>query len=206
MNFAYVRVSTKDQNIDRQIAAIDTYCKDNHLKLDRLFTDEASGKNFEREQYKALKLCLRAGDILIVKELDRLGRNMDQIKKEWQELQEIGVEIIIIDTPILNTTNKTDLEKKLIANIVFELLSYMAEKERDKIRQRQAEGIASAKAKGKHLGRPKATRPEAWDEIYQQWNTGQLTAVMAMKMLNLKRSTFYKFIKEEREGDGNGNR
>lgn len=195
--FAYIRVSSTDQNTDRQIEAIETYCKDNKLELNErdVYIDKASGKDFNRPKYQALKHNLRHGDTLIIKELDRLGRNMEQIKEEWQELLKQGINIIVIDTPILNTTNKTDLEKNLISNIVFELLAYMAEKERLKIRQRQAEGIAVAKAQGKHLGRPKADFPKAWDEHYNEWKDGNITAVEAMKRLELTRCTFYNLVK-----------
>lgn len=201
MIFAYIRVSSKDQNIERQQDAINTYAQNHGIVVDRIFTDMQSGKDFEREQYQALKICLRQGNVLIIKELDRLGRNMEQVKEEWQQLEKAGVEIIVIDTPILNTTSKSDLEKKLISNIVFELLAYMGEKEREKIKQRQSEGISAAKARGKYLGRPKIEKPVEWDIVYHQWTIGEITAVKAMKVLNLKRCTFYKFIKEEKEKD-----
>ena len=118
------------------------------------FRVNLSGKDFNRNGYLKLKnSLLRDGDTLVIKELDRLGRNMDMIKNEWQEIQSKGIDIVVLDTPILNTKNKSDLEKKLIANIVFELLTYMAEKERIKIKTRQAEGIAAAKARGVRFGR-----------------------------------------------------
>ncbi|WP_083248271.1 recombinase family protein [Desulfuribacillus stibiiarsenatis] len=197
--FAYVRVSAKDQCIDRQLEALKPYNLDDR----DIFIDKATGKNFERVAYQALKLILRPGDEIIVKELDRLGRSMDQIKKEWNELRRMGVEITIIDTPILNTNNKTDLEKSLISNIVFELLSYMAEKERHKIEARQREGIAAAKAKGKHLGRPKMNldtltkhQRQLLDKHYQEWKKGKITAVTFQSILDVKKNTFYKIIKQ----------
>lgn len=191
--FGYVRVSSKEQNLDRQIKALIDYGVD---KRD-ITEDKISGKNFNREGYQLLKhRLLRKGDTLVIKELDRLGRDMEQIKVEWNELQAKGIEIVVIDTPILNTTNKSDIEKKLISNIVFELLSYMAQKERDKIRQRQAEGIEQAKAKGKHLGRPKAEYPLDWYNVYTSWKNREITAKLAMDQLNMKRTTFYKLVKE----------
>lgn len=112
MVFGYLRVSSNEQNLDRQVEAMNEYKKSNNIDIDRLFSDKMSGKNFERPSYMALKGTLRNGDTLIIKELDRLGRNMEQIKKEWFELQDMGVDIVVIDTPILNTNNKSDLEKK----------------------------------------------------------------------------------------------
>ena len=199
MIFGYRRVSSREQNLDRQIEAMRNYEKDNGIVIDRYYDDKKSGKNFERPYYQALKGSLRAGDTLIIKELDRLGRNMGQIKKEWFELQEMGVDIIVIDTPILNTNNKSSLEKQLISNIVFELLSYMAEKERIKIRQRQREGIDAAKGKGKHLGRPKKTLPENWGDVYGKWKNNEISSTMAMKLLNYSPNTFYRRVKEFEE-------
>ncbi|MDW8800218.1 recombinase family protein [Clostridium sp. A1-XYC3] len=196
--FAYIRVSTLEQNTDRQVQALNDYCKENNIVINErdIYTDKASGKDFNRENYKALKLNLRDGDTLIIKELDRLGRDMQRIKEEWHELLKQGVNIIVIDTPILNTTNKTDLEKSLISNIVFELLSYMAQKERIKIKQRQAEGIASAKAKGLKFGRPSVEYPKEFSNVYAEWKEGSISAVKAMDILNLKKTTFYKLVKD----------
>lgn len=199
--FAYIRVSTQDQNTERQYNAVVDYCKSNGITLNErdIYIDKASGKDFNRDAYKALKQNLRQGDTLIIKELDRLGRDMQMIKDEWQELLKMGVFIIVIDTPILNTKDKTDLEKSLISNIVFELLTYMAQKERMKIKQRQAEGIAVAKAQGKHLGRPQAEYPKQWKDIYTKWKNGEITAVKAMAELGLTKTTFYKLAKQYEE-------
>ncbi|ALB46224.1 recombinase family protein [Clostridium beijerinckii] len=211
--YAYVRVSTKEQSLDRQLEAINAYCKDNNIEIDQvreIIQEKKSGKDFNRERYIALKeTLLREGDTLIIKELDRLGRDMAMIKEEWQDLQKKGIEIVVIDTPILNTVGKTDLEKTLIANIVFELLSYMAEKERVKIRQRQAEGIAamkvgkngkkiSSKTK-KYIGRPEAEYPVNWEEGYSKWKSKEITAVKAMELMNLKKNSFYKLAKRYEE-------
>lgn len=191
-NYGYARVSSKEQNLDRQIEALTNY----GINERDIITDKQSGKDFNRTGYVTLKnQLLRSDDTLVIKELDRLGRNMDMIKKEWQELQENGINIIVLDTPLLNTEGKSDLEKKLISNIVFELLSYMAEKERIKIKERQAEGIKKAKEKGKHLGRPKAEYPKLWEMYYIQWKSGQITAKECMEHLDLKRTTFYKLAK-----------
>ncbi|WP_129691479.1 recombinase family protein [Gottfriedia acidiceleris] len=191
--FGYIRVSSKDQNLNRQL--------DDMLKMGiderDIYIDEQSGKDFERPSYQALKQCLRKGDILVIKELDRLGRDYEGLKREWYIIvEELGVNINLLDTPILNTTNKSDLEKQLIKNIVFELYSYLAEKERQKIKTRQAEGIAAAQKRGKHLGRPKASTPENFATVYKQWKNNELSAVESMKVLNLTKSTFYKLVKQ----------
>ena len=207
--YGYTRVSTKEQNLDRQIDGICNYCKEHNIKIDNdreIIKEKISGKDFKREGYLALKeSLLRPGDTLIIKELDRLGRNMAMIKEEWQDLQKRGIEIVVIDTPILNTVGKTDLEKTLISNIVFELLSYMAEKERLKIRQRQAEGIAameidkngkriSSKTK-RVIGRPEVEYPSNWKEVYTNWKGEEITAVKAMALTGLKKNSFYNLVK-----------
>ncbi len=197
--FAYLRVSTKDQNLDRQRESVLKYCEDNNIEIQErdIITDKQSGKDFNREGYQTLKnSLLRSGDTLIIKELDRLGRDMTMIKEEWQYLERKGISIVVIDTPILNTVGKSDLEKTLISNIVFELLSYMAEKERLKIKQRQAEGIAAAKSKGKKFGRPTISYPDNWEEVYTKLKDGKITAVKAMELTSMKKTSFYKLIKQ----------
>ena len=197
--FAYLRVSTKDQNLDRQMESVLKYCEDNNIEIQErdIITDKQSGKDFNREGYQTLKnSLLRSGDTLIIKELDRLGRDMTMIKEEWQFLERKGISIVVIDTPILNTVGKSDLEKTLISNIVFELLSYMAEKERLKIKQRQAEGIAVAKSKGKKFGRPRISYPDNWEEVYTKLKDGKITAVKAMELTSMKKTSFYKLIKQ----------
>ena len=190
--FGYIRVSSKEQNTDRQKQALLEYGVDER----DIIEDKVSGKDFNRNGYLTLKnSLLRDGDTLVIKELDRLGRNMDMIKNEWQEIQSKGIDIVVLDTPILNTKNKSDLEKKLIANIVFELLTYMAEKERIKIKTRQAEGIAIAKNKGLYKGRKKIVN-ENFRNVYDDWKKGKLTAVKAIEMLDMKKSTFYRRVKE----------
>lgn len=213
--YAYARVSTKEQNLDRQLEAISAYCRDNNIQIDEereIIKEKKSGKDFNRENYIVLKEnFLRKGDTLIIKELDRLGRDMAMIKEEWHDLQKKGIEIVVIDTPILNTVGKTDLEKTLIANIVFELLSYMAEKERVKIRQRQAEGIAAMKIgeNGKrissktkrYIGRPEVKYPVNWKEIYPKWKNREITGRKAMEIMNLKTNSFYNLVKRYEESN-----
>jgi len=190
-SFGYARVSSTEQNLDRQIQALTEY----GIPERDIITDKVSGKDFNRPGYHALKnQILRQGDTLVVKELDRLGRSYEQMKVEWQELQQIGVEIVILDMPILNTKEKSDLEKSLIANIVFELLAYTAEKERQKIKLRQTEGISVAKNKGVQFGRPRATVPDTFEAECAKWRKGEQSAVYTMQQLGLKRSTFYKLV------------
>lgn len=204
--YGYCRVSTKEQNLDRQIEALLQYGVDER----DIITDKASGKDFNRNGYLTLRdTLLRPGDTLVIKELDRLGRDMEQIKEEWQKLIKKGIDIIVLDTPILNTSNKTDLEKSLISNIVFELLSYMAEKERLKIKSRQMEGIQALKDRnnGKGIGRPgidlntlSQEQQRILKDNYNKWINKEITGVDFMKKLGLKKNSFYKIIKQYGEG------
>lgn len=187
--FGYARVSSREQNLDRQIEALIAY----GIEERDIITDKQCGKDFNRLGYMTLKqslLCL--GDTLVFKELDRLGRDYEQIKDEWRELQQKGIDLVVLDTPIINTANKTDLEKNLISNIVFEIMAYTSEKERQKIHQRQREGIDAARERGGHLGRPKAVYPPEWKAVYARWQSGFITATAAMCELQMKRTTFYK--------------
>lgn len=189
--YAYARVSSREQNLDRQIEALRPFVNDER----DIIVDKASGKDFNREGYTYLKnSLLRPGDTLVIKELDRLSRDYQGLKQEWNELTSRGIHIVVIDTPMLNTANKSDLEIKLISNIVFELLSYLAEKERIKIKQRQREGIDTAKSKGQTFGRPKIAYPSNWETTYSSWKSNEITAVEAMRRLDLKRSTFYNLV------------
>lgn len=187
--YGYARVSSTEQNLDRQVEALLAY----GVEERDIITDKQSGKDFQRSGYLALKnQMLRPGDTLVVKEMDRLGRDYSAIKDEWLDIQKMGVDIVIIDTPLLNTKEKSDLEKNLICSIVFELLAYTAEKERRKIRTRQAEGIKLALDRGVKLGRPETTLPENYAEVIGLWQSGIITAVEAMKRLGMKKTTFYK--------------
>lgn len=190
--YGYIRVSTKDQNLDRQFRAM----IDAGVKEELIFEERQSGKDFDRPQYQLIKKILQEGDTLFIKELDRLGRNADQIKQEWKAITDKGTNIVVLDMPILDTRQYKNGMEKVITNIVLELLSYMAEMEREKIKVRQAEGIAAAKQKGKHLGRPQATFPKEFTKYYKQWKSGEITAVKAMELLSLKRTTFYKLVNQ----------
>ncbi|WP_413299706.1 recombinase family protein [Bacillus sp. 1P10SD] len=198
--FAYIRVSSKEQNIDRQLHEM--------LKLGinerDIFIDRESGKDFNRSQYQALKQCLREGDLLYIKSIDRFGRNSQDIKKEWESItQDIKADIKVLDMPLLDTTNHKDKLGTFVSDLVLQVLSFVADRERDNIRQRQSEGIAVAKAKGKHLGRPQLNlqtlSKETKDTLirnYKRWINKEITAVEFMGLLGLKKNTFYKIIKE----------
>ena len=194
--YGYARVSSKEQNLDRQLEVLRQYVEERNI-----ITDKQSGKDFDRVGYQMLKTqLLRSGDTLYIKELDRLGRDYEQVKKEYSDLIGMGINITIIDTPLLSTNDKSDLEKELIRGIVFELFAYLSEKERQKIRSRCAEGIAEARKRGVQFGRPRIERPDNWEEVFTQWQTGAITAVQAMKISGLKRNTFYRLVKETGAG------
>jgi DNA invertase Pin-like site-specific DNA recombinase len=191
--FGYERVSTKDQNEARQRESL------LQMGIDErdIYTDKQSGKNFDRPRYQLLKEILREGDILYVHSLDRFGRNKEEILNEWRELtKEKGVDIVVLDMPLLDTTKNKDNLGSLIADLVLQILSWMAEEEREKIRTRQREGIDIALKKGVKFGRPKNPIPENFGEVYAEWKNGEITATRAMKQLNIKKNAFYKFVKE----------
>lgn len=198
--YGYARVSSKDQNLDRQTEELQKYYKNIIL-----FTDKTSGKDFIRKEYEILKRIVGPGDTIVVKEMDRLGRNKEGIKEELEYFAKKDVRVVILDIPTttMDIGNMEDgIAKemlKMINNVLIEVLSTMAEQERKKIKQRQAEGIAIAKAKGKHLGRPKAKYPDNWKQIYTRWQNGEIKAVEAMELLGLKKSTFYKLVKKYKE-------
>lgn len=190
--FAYCRVSSTDQNEDRQVEAM----LELGINERDIFVDKCSGKNFDRPQYQALKLQLREGDVLVIKSIDRLGRNYKQICEEWREIvRDIKANIKVVDMPILDTTRTDGLIGEVISDIVLQLLGYVAEQERAFIKQRQAEGIKLAKEKGKRLGKPPIQYPDNWPEVYTIWKSGSITAREAMKRLNLRPTSFYKLAK-----------
>ena len=190
--FAYCRVSSTDQNEDRQVEAM----LELGINERDIFVDKCSGNDFDRPQYQALKLQLREGDLLVIKSIDRLGRNYKQICEEWREIvRDIKANIKVLDMPILDTTRTDGLIGEVISDIVLQLLGYVAEQERAFIKQRQAEGIKLAKEKGKRLGKPPIQYPENWKDVYPIWKSGSITAREAMKRLNLKPTSFYKLAK-----------
>lgn len=195
--YGYARVSTRDQNLARQIAALRQYIADER----DIITDKESGKDFNRPGYQYLReVLLRPGDTLIVKSLDRLGRNKQQVKQELEYYKAIGVRVKIIDLPstMVDFPEGQEWIHDMINNIMIEVLATIAEQERLTIRQRQAEGIAEARKQGRQLGRKKTDRPEGWEEVTALWKGGSITAVQAMDRLGLKKSTFYRMVREER--------
>ena len=195
--YGYARVSTRDQNLDRQLKAL----ADFGVEERDIVTDKESGKSLEREGYLMLKNhLLREGDTLVVMSLDRLSRNKSHIKTELEYYREhhIRVKILDIPTTLIELPEEQEWIFDMINNILIEVLASIAEQERVRTLQRQAQGIAAAKEKGKHLGRPRASYPENWHEVYLEWTNGKITAKAAMNMLSLKRSTFYALVKQYR--------
>lgn len=193
MKYGYIRVSTKEQNIDRQLNCMYAQGLDNKS----IFIDKQSGKNFDRNEYQKLKNMLKSGDLLIIKSIDRLGRNYDMIIDEWRTLVNIlNVDIQVLDMPLLDTRAEgRNLIGKFISDIVLQILSFVAENERDNIKLRQAEGIKIAKEKGKHLGRPRIILPNNFQEIANQYKKKEITLAEALSSLNMNRSSFYKNFK-----------
>lgn len=198
--YGYARVSTKEQNLDRQILALQKFGIDDR----DIIRDKASGKTLDREGYKLVRNhLLREGDSLVIMALDRLSRNKLHIKQELEYYKQRRNRLMILDMPTTLTEVPEGQEWiiDMINNILIEVLSSIAEQERIRTLQRQAQGIEAAKQKGKHLGRPKAMRPNNWDEIFHKWDKGEITAVEAMKQLGVKRSMFYKLVHEQRSAD-----
>lgn len=189
--FGYARVSSKEQNEERQINSL----KEFGIEERYIFIDKESGKDFNRNQYQLLKMALRENDLLVIKSIDRLGRNYNMIIDEWKEItKDIKADIKVLDMPILDTSNNKELLGNVISDIVLSLLSYVAQQERDFIKQRQKEGIENAMKKGKKFGRPKIDRPINFDEVVNKWNNKMLSTKEALLELNLKPNVFYNFI------------
>lgn len=197
MKVGYIRVSSKDQNEARQIPTMEGF------GVDKMYMDKQSGKDFNREEYQKMISELKEGDVVIFHSLDRLGRNYDEITEEWRKItREIKADIIIADMPLLDTTKRgNDLTGKFIADVVLQVLSYVAANERENIRKRQAEGIAIAKAQGKYKGRAKKeVDRELFDDLLSQYVGGKLNKIQFATMLNVSRPTLNRILKEY-EGD-----
>lgn len=193
--YGYVRISSKDQNEDRQLVALSA-CG---LSAKNIYTDKKSGKDFERPQYKRLIKKLHAGDLLYILSIDRLGRNYEEIQNQWRILtKEIGVDICVLDMPLLDTRNGKDLIGAFIADLVLQILSFVAQSEREYIRKRQEQGIAAAKAKGIRFGRPEAPVPADFDKIVKQWEKKQISIADVLKQCSMSESTFYRRLREHR--------
>lgn len=186
-NYAYIRVSTKDQNERRQLIALKPYS----IKKQNIYIDKQSGKDFDRPQYQKLLKKLKKDDLLYIKSIDRLGRNYSEILEQWRILtKQIGIDIVVIDMPLLDTRRGKDLMGTFLSDIVLQILSFVSENERSNIKQRQAEGIAAAKAKGIRFGRPPKPIPDNFYNVYRQWKQGTLTGSQAAKECGMPLSTF----------------
>ena len=187
MIYGYIRVSTREQNEDRQLIAL----REMAVPETNLFIDKQSGKDFQRPQYKKLVRKLKKDDLLYIKSIDRLGRNYEEIQNQWRILtKEKGVDIVVLDMPLLDTRRGKDLMGTFLSDIVLQVLSFGAENERTNIRQRQAEGIAAAKARGVRFGRPPRPLPENYHSAYQRWKAGAITGTAAAKECGMPLSTF----------------
>ena len=195
MKVGYVRVSTVDQNEARQIEAMKAD------GVEKIYMDKKSGKDFNRPEYQKMIASLQKGDILVIHSIDRLGRNYEEIITEWRKItKEIEADIIVQDMPLLNTTQNKDLTGTLIADIVLQLLSYVAQRERENIRQRQKEGIAIAKAQGKYKGRSKKEiDKELFKETKRSWQRGEITKVQFAEIMGVSRSTLYKLLEGDKD-------
>ena len=197
--YGYVRVSSQDQNEERQLIAL-------HEKLiapRNIYIDKRSGTDFERPQYRKLLKHLKRGDLLYILSIDRLGRNYEEIQRQWRVLtKDIGVDICVLDMPLLDTRNGKDLMGTFIADLVLQILSFVAQSERENIKKRQAEGIAAARARGVHLGRPAIPAPDDFPEIVRAWETGACTTTEAHQCANMSKTTFYRRVREYRIGKG----
>lgn len=191
--YGYVRVSSTDQNEDRQLIAM----QEKKVPEANIYTDKQSGKDFNRPQYNRLIENIKKGDLLYILSIDRLGRNYEEIQKQWRILtKEIGIDICVIDMPLLDTRNGKDLMGTFIADLVLQILSFVAESERGNIRKRQQQGIIAAKEKGVKFGRPEAVLPDNFNKIMKEWDHRKITTEEAIKKCNTSRSTFYRRVRE----------
>lgn len=196
--YGYIRVSTKEQNIDRQLISLEKM----GIPKKQIYIDWQSGKNFERPAYAEMMKNLKKGDVLITKSIDRLGRNYEEIMEQWRLLTKTkGVDICIQDMPLLDTTKTKDLLGTFISDVVLQILSFVAENERENIRQRQVEGIAAAKMRGVQFGKPRIELPAAFPELLKQWEEKEINILEFASKCNVGRSTLYKRIKEYKESE-----
>ena len=192
MIYGYIRVSSRDQKIDRQ------YEEFKKLNIDdkNIFIDKESGKDFERKNYKRLIKKIKPNDLLVIKSIDRLGRNYDMIIEEWSKItKDVGANIKVLDMPVLDTSCENDLIRRFLSDVVLQILSFVAENERINIKQRQAEGIKIAKEKGIKFGRPKANLPQNYIEVFAGYLRNDITSKTAMELLEISRGTFFRLVK-----------
>jgi len=195
IEYGYIRVSTADQNEDRQLDAM----KAQGIPDSNIFTDKLSGKDFNRPAYQALMKKLKLGDLLYVQSIDRLGRNYEDIQTQWRVLtKDKGADIVVLDMPLLDTRNGKDLMGTFIADLVLQILSFVAQNERETIRKRQSQGIVAAKMRGVRFGRPIKKPPANFTEVVKQWERGRLPIAEALEQTGLKQATFYRRLREMR--------
>lgn len=195
MTYGYARVSSQEQNEERQLIAL----KKAGVRRKTLYIDKQSGKDFQRPQYQRMLKRLKKDDLLCIKSIDRLGRNYGEILGQWRLLtKEKGVDILVLDMPLLDTRNGKDLMGTFLSDIVLQVLSFVAENERENIHQRQAEGIEAAKERGVRFGRPSVPAPEDFPGIVAQWETGRLSLAEALRQTGLSNRTFYRRLREYR--------
>ena len=193
--YGYVRVSSMDQNEDRQLMAMSEL----NIPKKNIYIDKQSGKDFERPQYKRLVKRLKSGDLLYILSIDRLGRNYEDIQKQWRILtKDIGIDICVIDMPLLDTRSGKDLMGTFIADLVLQILSFVAQSERENIKKRQAQGIAAAKAKGVKFGRPEKSIPDDFPRLIREWEKNKLSFPELLKLCNMSEATFYRRLREYR--------
>ncbi len=193
--YGYVRVSSADQNEDRQMIAL----KNAGVMPQNIFVDKQSGKDFDRPSYKRLVRCLREGDLLYILSIDRLGRNYEEIQNQWRILtKEKRIDIVVLDMPLLDTRQGKDLMGTFIADLVLQILSFVAQSEREKIRERQKQGIAAAKARGVKFGRPEKVPPDNFSELVKQWEKKKLLLPDLLKQCGMSEATFYRRLRELR--------
>ncbi len=196
--YGYIRVSAKDQNEERQLIAM----KELDVNLDRIFMDKQSGKDFQRPQYKKMVRELRKNDLLYIKSIDRLGRNYSEILEQWRILtKERGVDIVVLEMPLLDTRRGKDLMGTFLSDIVLQVLSFVAENERSNIKQRQAEGIAAAKARGVQFGRPKIEMPDNFMQLVSQWENKKIRLSYVLEVCQISKATFYRRLNQCRQND-----
>ena len=197
--YGYVRVSSAEQNEKRQIIAL----KEVGVSEENIFIDKQSGKNFDRPQYKKIIKKLRAGDLLYVLSIDRLGRNYEEIQNQWRvNMKEIGADICVLDMPLLDTREGKDLMGTFIADLVLQILSFVAQSERENIKKRQEQGIAAAKEKGVRFGRPKIPLPDNFERLVKNWEKRNISFEEILKLCNMSEATFYRKLREYRKRKG----
>ncbi len=195
--YGYVRVSSQDQNEDRQLLAM----REKQVPRSHIYIDKQSGKDFDRPQYKRLMRHLKSGDLLYILSIDRLGRNYEEIQRQWRRLtKEARVDICVIDMPLLDTRGGKDLMGTFIADLVLQILSFVAQSERESIRKRQAEGIAAARARGVHMGRPYKPMPEDFAQMVAAWEGHRMGLKEVLERCGMSASTFYRRVKAYRAG------